>query len=743
MALVAAKRLQSVTAQPADYSFDKGRFIRPFFCLRFAHIDSDRETRSPSHAAQRSLLPTTAFSMKVLTKLLIFLAIPTAAFLTFIAQPVLGKILTPRYGGSAGTWMTTSLFFQCALLLGYGFAFWLLRKPTARTSRIVIALALLAPLLTKIPPFHFAGLSEIPAILLGLILSLGPMLILTTSIGILIQGWVAQDEGVIPYYLYGVSNIGSAAALIAYPFWIEPHVTLSTQILALKLLLGALGIVAAVLAWLYSKKAAATQRPVDPAVAEDSDEKIPLRTIGGWALLSFCTCTIMLAAIRLLSGELGSNPFAWVLPLGVYLLSFTFTFTCLWPAWLTALCFVALGGAIFGYASTKGFSDVQLSPWPLAWLLAAVCFACLGGHALLYRARPAKRFPLFYLVMATAGAAAGLCATVVFPAVLDRGYEFLAVSLALWIVGFSRILTRLDWIPRLAVAVSLLIPPVWLIYQRNKTEYAQGMRVTHVRNYYGTMTIADTLFVTSVSSDTTLHGIQMKADPRQPTSYYTRGSGLGIVLEGLQADARSLRIGAIGLGAGTAAAYVRPQDKIVFWEINPLSEKIAREKFTFLSDCPGSAEVRLQDGRLGLRNDPGRFDLVLVDAFSGDSIPAHLLTTNAISEYVGKLENGFLVIHISNRYFDLMPVLVNAAAKAGWHIVSITANPGVPSSENSHGTSTVYAVLYPPARKTELESWVATAMQSETVSYQIATGANRQPIEWTDERHAVVEALIE
>jgi spermidine synthase len=684
--------------------------------------------------------------MKLLTRLLIFLAIPTAAFLTFIAQPIIGKLLTPRYGGSAGTWMTTSLFFQSALLLGYAFAFWLLKKPTATGQRICIALAVIAPLITFIPPFHFESLPEIPAILFGLILSLGPMLILTTSVGILIQGWVAREEGAIPYYLYGVSNIGSAVALIAYPFCIEPRITLSSQIFFLRLLLGVLGLIAAVLASLYLKKGYGTspQTQGPRATPDAAEEAIPRATLAAWTLLSFATCTIMLAAIRLLSGELGSNPFAWVLPLGLYLLSFTFTFSRWWPAWLTTLTLVALGGAVFGYASTKGFTDTQLKPWPLTWLLAVVCMSCLAGHALLYRSRPARRFPLFYLVMATGGALAGLCATVIFPALLTRSYEFLATALLLWLAGFVSLLARIEWTTRLALCASLLLPAAWMIHENAEAEKIAGSRLTHVRNYYGTMTIASSLFHTSVSSDTTLHGIQMKgADSRLPTSYYTHGSGLGIVLGGLQASEKPLRIGAIGLGAGTAAAYVRPQDEIVFWEINPLSEKIAREHFTFLGECPGRSEVRLQDGRLGLRADPGTFDVLLVDAFSGDSIPAHLLTTNAIAEYLHKLPQGFLVVHISNRYFDLLPVLVHSARQTGWHLASISADPGKPTAGTAHAASTLYAIFYPPSRKTELEGWVRAAAESDKIEYNVTTGEGVIPIEWTDERHAIYDALLQ
>ncbi len=684
--------------------------------------------------------------MKILTKLLILLAVPTAAFLTFIAQPIIGKILTPRYGGSAGTWMTTSLFFQTALLLGYAFAFWLLRKPGKPAFRILIGLALLAPLLTQIPPVYFETWPEVWAILTGLVLSIGPALILTTSIGILIQGWVAREEGVIPYYLYGVSNIGSVLALLAYPFWIERHIALPTQIVALRILLFLLGLLAAALAWIHYKKHAAAAVDRETATApDDAYEVIPLRTLGFWTLVSFSTCTIMLGAIRLMSSELGSNPLSWVLPLGLYLLSFTATFTRWWRPWLTTAALVLLGGAIYGYASTKGFSNNALKPWPMAWLVLASGLSFVVGHALLYQARPAKRFSLFYLILATGGALAGLCATVIFPLMLDRTYEFLLLVLVVWGTGLLRCLAREQLLPRLALLLTVSIPTIWMIHQRSVSERIPGTEITHVRNYYGALTISDSPFVTSVSSDTTLHGIQLKgAHSREPTAYYTRESGLGIVLSELEKNPAPLRMGVIGLGAGGVAAYVRPQDEIVFWEINPLVTKIAREKFTYLSECPGACDVRMIDGRLGVQRDAGLFDLLLVDAFSGDSIPPHLLTTNAIHEYLGKLKpGGFLVVHISNRYFDLMPVLTYAAGESGWHIVSLTAEPPPPTFENKHATPTVYAIFYADARKSDLESWITTAMDSKTVHYKITPGNIIKPVRWTDERHAIVEALMD
>jgi spermidine synthase len=680
--------------------------------------------------------------MKFLTKLLVLLAVPTAAFLTFIAQPIIGKILTPRYGGSAGTWMTTSLFFQTALLLGYAFAFWLLRRPGKPAFRILIGLALLSPLLTQIPPIHYETWPEVWAILTGLVLSLGPALILTTSIGILIQGWVARDEGVIPYYLYGVSNIGSVIALLAYPFWIERHITLSTQIIALRILLIVLGLLAASLAWIHLKKSSA--RPAE-TTDDTVAETIPLRTIGFWALISFSTCTIMLSAIRLMSGELGSNPFSWVLPLSLYLLSFTVTFTRWWRPWITTLALIPLGGAIFGYSSTKGFANIALSPWPMTWLLMIAGLSFLVGHALLYHTRPEKRFSLFYLILAAGGALAGLCATVVFPAILTRTYEFLVVVLILWAITLLRSLARQELLPRVALIASLFIPIGWMLHKRSEGERIPGARITHVRNYYGAMTISDSSLATSVSSDTTLHGIQLKGDrSREPTAYYTSGSGIAIVLDELEKNPAPLRFGVIGLGAGTLAAYVRPQDEIVFWEINPLATKVAREHFTFLKECPGRCEVRMVDGRLGVRQDSGSFDVLIVDAFSGDSIPAHLLTTNAIREYQAKLnDDGFLIVHISNRYFNLMPILAYAAGESGWHLVSISAEPTSRTEDNGYPTATLYAILYPTKRRAELESWVDTALRSEKFRYEAKVGQSVKPIHWTDERHAIIEALVD
>jgi hypothetical protein len=679
--------------------------------------------------------------MRFLPKLLVFAAVPIAAFLTFIAQPVIGKILTPRYGGSTGTWMTLSLFFQSTLLAGYAFAFWLLQKPTRTSFRVFVALALIAPLLTQIPPLHFQQWPEVVAILAGLVLSLGPALILTTSAGILIQGWVARDEGTVPYHLYGISNIGSAAALFAYPFWIEPHVALSTQVVTLKLMLGVLGFLGALLAWVYARKPAsrgATATTGEPPAANSgSDEKIFARTLAFWAILSFSTCTVMLGAIRLMSAELGSNPIAWVVPLGIYLLSFTLTFTRFWPAWLTTLCLLPFGAALFGYSSTTGFSDGSLSPW----LLGIVGASCLCGHALLYHSRPAKRFALFYLVIASGGACAGLAASVVFPALLSRNYEFLSAALLLWLLAAATILGRRELLPRFVLLASLVIPMGWLIDARSKAERSPDQTVTRLRNSYGSMTITENAAATFMTSGTTLHGIQLKGErAREATAYYTRDSGLGIVLGGLQRKAAPLRIAAIGLGVGTIATYARPGDEIVFWEINPLVERTAREHFTFLRDSRGRAEVRLEDGRVGVRRASGRFDVLVLDAFSGDSVPMHLLTRDAFREYFEKVPDGYLLVHISNRYFDLMPVLAFAANESGRYIVSLTAKPKPVYAEASHASASHYAILYPPSCEPELEAWVTAALRSPAVDYTLDPGAGMKPIEWTDERHAILDA---
>jgi hypothetical protein len=592
--------------------------------------------------------------MEKLFKLLGWMAVALAAFLTFLLQPIIGKLLTPLYGGSAGTWMTISMFFQGALLAGYALAYGLTRCRRGLAWYIMLALAILAPLLIKLPTWSITVGPEWTSIVVALTLSLLPTLLLTTSLGIVLQDWFKAWGGGVPYYLYALSNLGSAVALLIYPFAIEPRVGLSTQIATIKILLALLCAIVLGLLLIDQRRPIARQTAIVP-----EPELIPKSRSALWLFLAFSTCTLMLGAVRILSAEFGSNPISWLLPLGVYLISFTATFSGVWRPVLNLLSLVVLATSLVGYMTTKGVSDQALSLWPRAWLVVLVASGCLAGNGVLYQRRPAARFSYFYLVIAIAGLAAGVFASLGAPNLFDRNYEFTGAGLLLVIGVAFHSLNRKSWLPRLAFAAVLASPSIWLACTALTAKEAGTVHLTHLRNHYGILIVTETADVMVASSETTLHGAQFRKESvrRIPTTYYTRGGGAGIVLSALQQKKRSLRIGVVGLGVGTLAAYARQRDEMIFWEINPLALRIAEEQFSYLRDCIGQVRVSLVDGRLGVKAAEGIFDLLVIDAFSGDSVPIHLITREAIADYLAKLGDGILLVHISNRYIDLFPVL--------------------------------------------------------------------------------------
>ncbi len=676
--------------------------------------------------------------MPRLFKLLACLAVPAAAFLTFLLQPVVGKLLMPRYGGSAGTWLTISVFFQAALLGGYALAFWLLRQPRRRTLLVTAALALAGPLLLRLPPPAFAGWPEWLAVLVGLALSLLPAVLLTTGLGLILQGWLREREGRVPWHLYGISNLGSLLALGLYPFVIEPALGLAAQVNALHGLLWLLGAVTLGLVWL---ERARPDQATDAAVPAPPAEKIPTGTIVLWFSAAFLACTVMLGAVRILSAEIGSNPLAWLVPLGLYLLSFTITFSGWWD--VRASRFVVAGFAVmlFAYMRTKGIVDTVLSPRGVFYLAAITGLGAIAAHGLAYQLRPERRFALFYLVLATAGLAAGIFVTALAPLVFSHHYEFAGAAVALLVLCAVRWLSPPAWSARLALAAALAGPLVWFAHDQLLLDHGRQ----HFRNYYGHFILNRSLATITASSETTVHGRQFldAARRRIPTSYYTRGSGVALALAGLQAEKPAIRIGAIGLGTGTLAAFARPADQIVFWDINPLSLKIARDDFTFLADSPGRTEVRLRDGRLGVREDTGRFDVILLDAFSGDSIPIHLVTREAIRDYQAKLTpDGLLVAHISNRHINLLPVFETHARKTGWELVQLIATPHPSLVQSALAEKTNYVLLYPPSRAPAVECWIDAALQDPDYDYTVTYAGAGGVVDWTDDRHAIIEALV-
>lgn len=675
--------------------------------------------------------------MPRLFKFLACLAVPAAAFLTFLLQPVAGKWLMPRYGGSAGTWLAVSVFFQAALLAGYALAFWLQRQPRKRALLVTTILAVAGPLTLRLPPVTVPGGPEWLVVFASLALSALPAVLLTTSLGLVLQGWLRAREGRVPWHLYGISNLGSLLALGLYPFVIEPQLGLAAQGTILHALLWVLGGVTLGLVWLERRRPDAATDAEDHAALP---ELIPPARLALWFVPAFLACALMLGAVRVLSAEIGSNPFVWLVPLGLYLLSFTLTFSGWWDERCARYTLAGFALLLFGYMRMKGIGD---SPLPVRgfFLLGAVTgLGTIVAHGLVYQARPERRFALFYLVLATAGLAAGLFVTLAAPALFARNYEFAGSALLLLALAVVRLLSLPAASARVALVAIVVGPLLW--FARGQLAADRGR--THFRNYYGHLILSRSLAVVSVSSETTVHGRQLLDPARRhvPTSYYTRGSGAGIALAALQEEKPTLRLGAVGLGAGTLAAYARPADEIIFWDINPLSVRLAREQFTFLTDCAGRAEVRLRDGRLGVREATGRFDAIILDAFSGDSIPVHLVTREAIRDYQARLtDDGVLIAHISNRHIDLLPVLSTHALRTGWQLVQITAAPHANVAQSELAEASVYVLLYPPARDAAIGRWLSAALANPDYDYTLAYGSAQPSVDWTDDRHAILEAV--
>ncbi|MFT3784307.1 MAG: hypothetical protein QM790_20045 [Nibricoccus sp.] len=674
--------------------------------------------------------------MHRLFSILAHLVVPLAAFVTFMLQPVVGKLFLPIYGGSVSTWLTIAMFFQGALLAGYALAWRGQEKHRQLLPRVIIGLAIIAPLSLRLPTWVFSELPEWLGILAALIVSVLPTVLLTTASGLVIQSWLQERRGSVPFYLYAISNIGSAIALIAYPFLIETSIGLHAQVVVLKVLVWAVAAAMAVLSFLQIRFA-----PPTPAT-EAEPEELPQGASAAWFLLSFATCTLMLSAIPTLSAEYGSNPLTWLLPLGIYLLSFSLTFSGWWRPWMNYISMLILSIALLGYMQTKGIGPSLLSDWANLWLCLIVLAGCTGGQGYLYQLRPERRSMFYYIVIGAGGLAAGIFVSAVAPNVFDRNIEFTAAAAFILVFLTLQLLGKAEPLARYTLVLMIIAPAAWFGIQQFRGGQAGIILTKYLRNPYGTLVLRLRQTRLSLSNESTLHGEQfLEAQFRRtPTTYYSHGSAFGIVMRELQKQPASLRVGSVGLGAGTVAAYGRKGDHFVFWDINPLAIKIAQKNFSFIHDSPAKIDIRQMDGRLGIASAPEKFDVLLLDAFSGDSVPAHLLTHEAFAAYVAKLDRGILLVHISSRYMDLFPVVAGSARSVGWKCFFFNSSPQATAKITLFANSASYAVVVPPDREAEVQAWFQTK-DNPDFEKTLETAANEHVINWTDDRSAIIDLL--
>lgn len=621
-------------------------------------------------------------------------AIGTGAFLLFLVQFILGKQLLPWFGGAPAVWTTCMLFFQVLLLGGYGYAHVLSERFTpARQRDIHLAALGLAALLLLARAFLWpspispsdawkpaADANPITAILALLAFTVGPPFLVLAATGPLLQSWYARvNPGASPYRLYALSNLGSLLGLVSYPFALEPALPIAGQgwvwSAGFAVFVAACGACA-----VLAGRAPALVRPSGHAPSA-SKPTAGRRLL--WFALAAVASVMLLATTSQISQEVAVIPFLWMLPLTLYLLTFVLCFeyerSYVRALWLPLLV-VGAGGATYAlFAGVYAGMILQLVIYLVALL--AYCMVC---HGELVRNKPDPKYLTeFYLIVSAGGAFGGIFTGIVAPLLFP---EFWELPLAL-LAGFGLAMFVLfrgappqrPWLRALAgtsAFAGIFALATALAYHMHE-QFEDNLVVT--RNFFGVLRVdharGETPEVyTRLRHGRISHGIQFHDEilATAPTSYYGPSSGVGLAIEKnpRRLAGERMHIGVVGLGAGTLASYGRKGDRVRFYEINPAVVGFStgdQPYFTYLQNCPCDVSVVVGDARVALeREPPQEFDVLAIDAFSSDSIPAHLLTVEAVQLYMHHLRpGGILAIHISNRYLDLDPVVRGIAEKLG------------------------------------------------------------------------------
>ncbi len=644
------------------------------------------------------------------------LTIFLSAFLLFQVQLILGKYILPWFGGTPGVWTTCLLVFQTLLLLGYAYARAIVLRLAARRQRLLHATLVLASVAVLAVLAGGWGAPILPGagwrpsgpgdptwrIVAVLAVAAGLPYLILSSTGPLLQDWFARTRpGVSPYRLYALSNLGSLLGLVTYPFVVEPSLTLRTQAWAWAAgyVLFAVGIAACA----GQGRRAAGGGEGDGREGADRRQPRGSPRVGLWLLwfaLPACASTLLVATTNQMCQEVAVIPFLWVLPLALYLLSFILAFQggawiARWwvhPAFavaLVAVCFALFRGVTLGLRTQIGVYSIGLFA------------ACMVAHGELVRLRPEPRdLTAFYLAVAAGGAAGGAFVALVAPHVFTGFWElhvglFACAVLLLVVV----IRDRASWwyprgLPRAVLRAAALAALAALgVALAVQTRQRVGTGLVRERNFFGVLRVIEEYrddpewTLRSLVHGRILHGFQYRAADKRdrPTVYFRADSGIGLALEyhPRRLAGEPLRIGVLGLGVGTLAAYGQAGDVVRFYEINPsvisFSEG-AHPYFTFLADCPAKVEIVPGDARLSLERElaagqPQRFDLLAMDAFTSDAVPVHLLTEEAFRVYLAHLRapDGVIAVNISNRYLDLRPVLVAAARRFDLEGVTVTS----------------------------------------------------------------------
>lgn len=612
--------------------------------------------------------------------------ISLGSYLLFTVQPLLGKLLLPVYGGAAATWLTCLFFFQLVLLCGYGYSYLNDRYLSSRTQKILhITLALFSIVQLPIALDPSYALSPTLNILLSLAGGiLLPYFILSSNLST-IQSWSRNrfsDRGTLAW-IYGISNLASFAALLSYPFLIEPRLGLRAQSdywsTGYQVYIGATLFIAILTNF------GETQTPPKRSTAPSA---ISTASIALWLLLAFLGNGLLIAATNKLTQDIAAVPFLWILPLTMYLLSFVLAFSLpaanirsIWLLNFTAAIAILVDPT---FISGLGIPGVGLLPALVGATGWFVLSGCMLVHGELYRRKPTNtQLPFFYLILAFSGPLASLFCSILPAAIFNDLHEFdlllAAIPLTVLAIKFQEDGTFRRHRLFACSALSILICSalIYIFSVNHANNQIAG------RNFFGVLKISEnsknSLPTKVLQHGHVVHGMQL-LDPRreqEPTTYYCPETLAGTALLSSQVQPRNIAV--VGLGAGTIATYGRAGDQITFYEINPLVLQFAEHNFSFLQNSAAKVRTVIGDARTSLSQEQRaeeRYDILIIDAFSGDSIPSHLLTVEAFQLYLSRLkDDGILILHLSNLYLDLLPLALSLAETLGISITSATT-PG-------------------------------------------------------------------
>ena len=650
--------------------------------------------------------------------------IVVGSFLLFLTQPMVARMALPRVGGAPAVWNSAMLVYQLLLLAGYAYAHYLGRvRPRHQVGIHVVLLGVAAlwlplHLVDWVVPANSQPAFWVPWFLLA---SIGPLFFIISAQAPLMQRWYALETSRgDPYPLYAASNLGSFAGLISYPLLVEPLMTLRDQSYLWT------GIYAALVLLVIGCAVTVPGHAVEK-MPEETAPKPTLRQLLTWIGLAAVPSGLMLSTTTHLTTDIVAIPLLWVLPLGLYLLSFVVAFAARrkvadFITLLAPVIILVAGGLAFASGTRDPFVSATLGLLLLFTIAVAL-------HTQMFRLRPAVgHLTRFYLAMSFGGMLGGLFCAIVAPLLFDWAYEHPILIIAAAVLVPQTPLV--SWPNRYSPMLNAALPALALVISFATELYLEGPKMmagtilvslialaclgrripfgislaalmlsyggwailyqsttdTRTRSYFGIYQVStrynqqDEPYAMALTHGTTLHGIQnlVPGTETVPTSYYARRSGVGHVLANApQLFGPNARIGVVGLGSGTLSCYRQPGQSWTIFEIDPVMVHIARNRFSFLSRCAPDARIVLGDARISLANAaPNSIDVLAVDAFSSDAVPMHLLTHEALAVYGRAVQpNGIVLFHISNRYLDLKPVIADLAAQGGWQAALLEYDP--------------------------------------------------------------------